>query len=138
MWATNGADDGLVRVSRGAAGSSRAFSTGPHAVAVALNQGVWVAHSDGHVTRFDSRSGRLRVNADVTVLAPLDSIAATEKSQFVWVISKSARTLYRITNTSKPAVTGTVSFPSAPLALAAAGGSVWVATRDAKVVEIRF
>ena len=138
VWATNGADDGLVRVSRGAAGSSRAFSTGPHAVAVALNQGVWVAHSDGHVTRFDSRSGRLRVNADVTVPAPLDSIAATEKSQFVWVISKSARTLYRITNTSKPAVTGTVSFPSAPLALAAAGGSVWVATRDAKVVEIRF
>jgi hypothetical protein len=105
---------------------------------VALNQGVWVAHSDGHVTRFDPRASRLRVNADVTLPSQLDSIATTEQSQFVWAISKSARALYRITNTSKPTLTGTVTFSSAPLALAAAAGSVWVATQDDKVIEIRF
>jgi serine/threonine protein kinase len=138
LWATNGANVGLARVSLGTTGSSRAFSTGPHPVAVAVNQGVWVAHSDGHVTRFDPRLNRLRVNADLTLPAQLDSIATTDKSQFVWAISKSARTLYRITNTSKPAVTGTVRFSSPPVALAAAAGSVWVATEDDKVIEIRF
>ncbi|HET7051085.1 MAG TPA: serine/threonine-protein kinase [Solirubrobacteraceae bacterium] len=138
VWATNRANSGLVRVSLGTTGSSRTFSTGPHPIAVAVNQGVWVAHSDGQVTRFDPRLNRLRVNADLTLPAQLDSIATTGKSQFVWAISKSARTLYRITNTSKPTVTGTVRFPSAPVALAAAAGSVWVATEDDKVIEIRF
>jgi streptogramin lyase len=137
LWATNG--DGFFRVSLGAAGSSRAFPTGAaHPIAVALNQGVWVAHSDGHVTRFDPRADRLGVNAEVTLPAQLDAIATTEQSKFVWAISKSARTLFRISNTSNPALMGTVRFSSPPVALAAAAGSVWVATQDDKVIEIRF
>ena len=47
-------------------------------------------------------------------------------------------TLYRVTNTSTPALTGTVVFPSPPIALATGGRSVWVATQDGKIIEVRF
>jgi serine/threonine-protein kinase len=138
LWAANGAVNGLVRVSLGPSGSSTAFAAGPQPVAVAIDQGVWTAHATGHVTRFNPLPDGLRVDADVTLPAELDSIAATEQSPFVWEVSKSAKTLYRVTNTSTPAVTGTVVFSSPPVALAAATGSVWVATQDGEVIQIRF
>jgi serine/threonine-protein kinase len=139
LWAVNGADDGLVRVSLNATGSTKAFSTGPRPVAVALDQGVWTAHANGHLTRFNPQPGQLRVNADISVSAAgLDGVAATDPSPFVWAISRSARTLYRVTNASQPAVTGTVVFGSPPVALAVAANSVWVATQNGRVVEIRF
>jgi len=138
LWATNGADNGLVRVSLGTTGSSTAYATGPRPIAVALDQGVWTAHADGHVTRFDPRFDQLRVNANIRVASQLDSIAATERSPFVWAISRTSMTLYQITNTTNPAVTGTVVFTSPPIALAAAPHSVWVATQHGKVIQIRF
>ena len=138
MWATNGADNGLVRVGLGTTGSSTAYATGPRPIAVALDQGVWTAHADGHVTRFDPQFDQLRVNANIGVAPELDSIAATERSPFVWAISRRSMTLYRITNTTNPAVTGTVVFTSPPIALAAAPHSVWVATQHGKVIQIRF
>ncbi len=138
LWAVNGTDNGLVRVSLGTGGASTAYPAGPRLVAVALDQGVWTAHANGHVTRFDSRPRHLRVNADIAVARGLDAIAATDPSPFVWAISRSAMTLYRITNTSNPAVTGTIVFGSPPVALAVNAHSVWVATQDGKVTEIGF
>ncbi len=138
LWATNAADHGLIRVSLSTNGSSTTFSTNPGPVAVTLDQGVWTAHSNGHVTRFDPRFQALRVNSDLAVSSELDAIAATEGGPFVWAISKSAKTLFRITNTSVPAVTGTVVFGSTPVALAVNGRSVWVGTDDGRVTEIRF
>jgi hypothetical protein len=138
LWATNGTDNGLVRVSLGPGGSSTAFPAGPRPVAVALDQGVWTAHANGHVTRFDPRPGHLRVNADIPVAPELDAIAATDPSPFVWATSKTAMALYRVTNTSQPAVTGTIVFGSPPVALAVDTHSVWVATKDGKVTQIRF
>ncbi len=138
LWAADGADNGLVRVSRGVSGATTAFSVGPGPVAVALDQGVWTAHADGHVTRFDPRATHLRVNADLKVAPDLAGIAAMDPSPFAWAISKSTRTLYRVTNTGTPAVTGTVVFGSAPVALAVNANSVWVATEDGRVTEIRF
>jgi hypothetical protein len=136
LWAVNGADKGLVRVSLGIGGSSAAFPVGPRPVGVTLDRGVWTAHSNGHVTRFDPRAGHLRVNADIAAAPELDAIAATDPSPVVWAISKTTRTLYRITNTNTPAVTGTVVFGSPPVALTVRASSVWVATQDGKVTQI--
>ncbi len=138
VWAANGADNGLVRVSLGADGSSTTFLTGPRPVAVALDQGVWTAHANGNLTRFDPRPGQLRINADINVSPDgLDGIAAVDPSPFVWTISKSARTLYRVTNTSHPSVTGRVVFHSPPEALVVEGNSVWVATQAGGVVQVQ-
>ena len=139
IWAANGADtNDLVRVSLGGDGSTKAFDGGPGGVAVTFDQGVWIAHANGHVTRFDPRSNHLKVNADVGVAPDLVGIAAIDPSPYVWAISRSAKTLYRITNTSQPAVTGKVVFASSPVALAVRASSVWVATQDGRVIEIRF
>jgi Protein kinase domain len=138
LWAANGAADGLVRLSLDTSGSRAAYPAGQRPVAVTVDQGVWIASANGHVTRFDPRTGHLRVNADIVVAPELDAIAATDPGPFVWAISKSQRTVYRVTNTSKPAVTGTIVFASPPVALAVNANSVWVATQDGKVTQIRF
>jgi serine/threonine protein kinase len=138
LWVANGAANGLVRVSLGSSGSSTAYRAGPRPVGVALDQGVWTADANGHVIRFDPRPGHLRVDADIAVAPELDAIAATDPGPFVWAISRSARTLYRVTNTSTPAVTGTVAFGSPPVALAVTAHSVWVGTQDDRVTQIRF
>jgi DNA-binding beta-propeller fold protein YncE len=138
LWAANGAADGLVRVSLGTSGSSTAYRAGQRPVAVTLDQGVWVANANGHVTRFDPRPGQLRINADVAIAPELDAIAATDPGPFVWAISKRQKTLYRVTNASKPAVTGTVVFNSPPVAIAVNANSVWVGTQDHKIIQIRF
>lgn len=138
LWATNRADNGLIRMSLGTTRSSTAYNVGPQPAAVALDQGVWTAHATGHVTRFNPLPDHLRVNADITLPAELDSIATTEQSRYVWTISRRAKQLYRITNTSTPTMTGTVTFASPPVALAASASSVWVATQDGEVIQIRF
>ena len=103
-----------------------------------LNGGVWLANANGHVTRFDPRPGQLRVNADMPVAPDLDAIAGTDPGPFVWAASKSQKTVYRVTSTGTPAVTGRITFDSPPVALAVSAHSVWVATQDRKVTEIRF
>jgi hypothetical protein len=138
LWAVNGAADGLVRVSLDGTGSSTAYRAGQRPVAVTLDQGVWIANANGHVTRFDPRPGQLRVNADIAIAPELDAIAATDPGPFVWAISKTQKTLYRVTNAGKPAVTGTIVFNSPPVAIAVHTNSVWVATQDHKIIEIRF
>ncbi len=138
LWAANGAASGLVRVSLDTSGSSAAYRAGQHPVAVTLDQGVWIANANGHLTRFDPRPGQLRVNADIAVAPELDAITATDPGPFVWAMSTSQKTVYRVTNASKPTVTGTIVFNSAPVALAVNAHSVWVATQDRKVTQIRF
>jgi serine/threonine protein kinase len=138
LWAVNGSDKGLVRVSLVGDGSSTTFAVGPSPIGVTLDQGVWIAHANGHVTRFDPRAGHLGVNADIAVAPELDAIAAADPSPFVWAISQSQKTVYRITNTSQPAVTGTIVLNSPPVALAVNAHSIWVATRDHTVTQIRF
>ena len=136
LWAANGAPNGLVRVSLDGSGSSTAFAAGQHPVAVALNSGVWVANANGHVTLFNPQA--LKLTADLPVAPQLDAIAATDPSRYVWAISKSNKALYRITATDTPAVTGSVKFTASPTALAVNANSVWVATEDKQVIEIRF
>ena len=139
LWAANGgSSNGLVRVSLSGSGSSTAYDAGSRPVAVALDEGVWTAHGNGHVTRFDPRPGFLRVNADLPVAPSLDAIAATEQGPFVWTTSRSARTLYRVTNGSTPRVTGSIKFDSPPVALAVEANSVWVATQDGHITQIQF
>ncbi len=138
LWATTGAPNGLVRVSLDVSGSSTAYRAGQRPVAVTLDQGVWIANADGHVTRFDPQPSQLSVDADIAIAPELDAIAATDPGPFVWAVSKSQKTVYRLTNASKPAVTGSIAFDSPPVALAVSAHSVWVATKDRKITEIRF
>jgi serine/threonine protein kinase len=137
VWATNGAAKGLIRVSLDTSGASSAYQAGQRPVGVALDNGVWTANADGHVVRFDPRV--LSVNADVaTPASALDAIAAIDPGPFVWAMSKDRKAVYRISNTSKPAVTGAILFPSAPVALAVTPAAVWVATDDNRVTQIRY
>jgi serine/threonine protein kinase len=138
VWATNGAAKGLIRVSLSSDGSSTAFSAGPDPVSVTFDKGVWTAHANGQVTRFNPIFQYLQVNYTLPVSSELDAIAATDPGPFVWAISKSAKKLYRIMDAGSPAVTGTVTFASPPVALAVNGNSVWVATQEGKITEIRF
>ncbi len=132
LWAA--APRGLVRI--GNATPATTFDAGPDPVAVALDAGVWTAHADGHVTRFDPRPGYLRVNTDRTVAPELDAIAAVEGGSAVWTISKQTKTLYRLSISPGAPVSGTVTFSSPPVALAATDGGVWVATGDGKVARV--
>jgi serine/threonine protein kinase len=136
LWASTGATNGLVRVSLGASGSSTAYRGGERPVAVALDQGVWIANANGHVTRFDP--GQLRIEADIAIAPELDAVAATDPGPYVWALSDSLKTIYRVTNASNPAVTGSIAFDSLPVALAVSGHSLWVARQDGKITEIRF
>jgi streptogramin lyase len=131
LWATAG---GLVRV--GGAGSPATFSVGPEPLGVALDQGVWTVHANGHVTRFDPRPGHLSVNTDVNVAPSLDAIAAVEGGSSVWTISKQTKTLYEISTGPGAPIMRRVVLSSAPVALAASDGGVWVATTDGSVTEI--
>jgi serine/threonine protein kinase len=138
VWGTNGTSKGLVRVDPGTSGSTSTFSAGANPVGVAVDQGVWTANADGRLTRFDPRPGQLRLTANLAVAPELDAVAATDPGPFVWALSKKTKTLYRITATGTPAVTGTVVFGSPPVALAAAATSVWVAMQGGEVVQIEF
>jgi hypothetical protein len=130
LWAAAG---GLVRV--GSTGAPASYSAGPDPVAVALDQGVWTAHANGHVSRFDPRPGHLSVNTDIPVAPSLNGIAAVEGGSSVWAISKQTRTLYRISTASGAPITGRFALSSPPVALAASDTGVWVATADGGVAQ---
>ena len=138
LWATTGGPIGLVRLSLDVSGSSTAYRAGQRPIAVTLDQGVWIANANGHVTRFGPQPSQPGVDADIAIAPELDAIAATDPGPFVWAVSKSQKTVYRLTNASKPAVTGSIAFDSPPVALAVSAHSVWVATQDRKITEIRF
>jgi serine/threonine protein kinase len=138
VWATNGTSKGLVRVDSGTSGSSTSFFAGSSPISVTLDQGVWTANANGQLTRFDPRLGQLRLNADIAVAPELDAVAARDPAPFVWALSKRTSTLYRVTATGTPAVTGTVVFGTRPMALAVGANSVWVALQNGKVVQIQF
>jgi DNA-binding beta-propeller fold protein YncE len=89
------------------------------------------------VTVFDPDGSSLRVTREVTVAPELDGIDATETGSTVWAFSRQTRTLYRIANAAQPAVTGTVVLRSAPVAIALSGQSIWVATQDGNLTELR-
>jgi serine/threonine protein kinase len=136
VWAVNGTVSGLVRISLDGSGSTTTFDTHPGPVSVTFDQGVWTAHSAGNVTRFDPRPGFLGVNADNPVAPSLDVIDAIESQPSVWATSKQAQTLYRVSTQKGAPVTGTVLFASAPVALAVANSSAWVATEDGNLTQI--
>jgi hypothetical protein len=133
LWATN--DRELVRVGSGA---TTTFEPGSAPVSVALDDGVWTAHADGHVKRFNPQPAKLAVNSDVPVATPLDAIGASEHTPFVWAISQRAKRLYRISTAGMPMVIGTATFASPPVALAVVNGKAWVATGDGSLVEISY
>jgi hypothetical protein len=132
LWEANGADHGLVCVRLGTAESSIRTTPARAPWSSRCDLGVWTAHATGKLTRFNPLPYQLRLNGDVTLPAKLDSIAATERSPFVWAISTIAMTLYRVTKTSTSSLTGTVVFPSPPIALAPAERAVWIAPQRGK------
>ena len=86
----------------------------------------------GHGTRRGTPFTR-----EAAVAPELDGIDATETGSTVWAFSRQTRTLYRIANAVQPAVTGTVVLRSAPVAIALSGQSIWVATQDGNLTELR-
>jgi hypothetical protein len=135
-WAVEPSPPALVRM--GDYGGTRQFNGGPAPVAITFDQGVWIANRNGVVTVFDPVASSLRVARQVTVAPELDGIYANEGDSSVWAISGQTKTLYRISNTAQPAVTGTAVFTTTPVALAVAGGSVWVATQDGNLTQIKY
>jgi daunorubicin resistance ABC transporter ATP-binding subunit len=135
-WAVEPAPPTLVRM--GDYGATRQLNGGPAPTAITFDQGVWIANRDGVVTVFDPRSSYLRVTRECTLGRELDGIYADENDSSVWAISKQAKTLYRISNAAKPSVTGTVVFDTPPVELVVAGRSVWVATEDGNLTQIKY
>jgi daunorubicin resistance ABC transporter ATP-binding subunit len=136
VWGVHTAPGSLVRM--GDFGGTTPFNVGPAPVGVAFDTGVWTALANGQVTVFDPRLDRLQVNRQITVAPGLAGIVARENDPSVWAISKQTRTLYRISNTPQPTLTGTVVFNSPPVALTLADRSVWVALQDGSLTQIRF
>jgi ABC-2 type transport system ATP-binding protein len=135
-WAVEPSPPALVRM--GGYGGTRVFNGGPSPVAITFDIGVWIANHNGTVTVFNPRLNSLRVNRQVAVAPELDGIYANETDPSVWAISRQTKTLYRISNTTQPEVTGTVVFSSPPAALVVVGQSVWVATQDGNLTQIRY
>jgi hypothetical protein len=119
-------------------GGTTQFNAGAAPVAVTFDAGVWTAHADGHVTVFDPRPNHLQVNREVAVAPELDGIVARENDPSVWAISRQTRTVYRLSNTPQPTLTGTVVFSSPPVGLVLAGQSVWAALQDGNLTQIRY
>ncbi len=146
LWAVNGKQ--LVRMDPSGSVPTATFPDGSDPVAVCLNQGVWAAHGNGHVTRFDPRptfklpngttANGLHVNADLAVAAPstLSTIVAIENGPDVWTLSPQTRTLYRIDYSTRH-VSGTLTLRSTPIGLAVSSRSAWIITRDAMLIQIR-
>jgi hypothetical protein len=146
LWAVNGKQ--LLRINTGGTTAQPStFADGSDPVSVALNEGVWTAQGDGHVTRFDPRASvtqsdgsttnGLGMNMDVAVSAPaaLTSIAAIPGAPAVWTLSTQTRTVYRIDYASRK-VTGTATFSSTPIGLAVTPSSTWVITRNAQLIQV--
>ncbi len=129
VWGVNGS---LVRVSPDGSGS-QTFDAGPGATAVTVDQGVWVAHGDGTVTRFDPQLGH--VVATMRTPGALSGIAAREGSPYVWAISSAARSLYEI-GLAGPQVVRVVRFSSPPTGVAVTHLGVWVTTAGGSLIRI--
>jgi hypothetical protein len=130
VWGVNG---GFVRVSPNGSGS-QTFDAGSGATAVTVNQGIWVAHGDGTVTRFDPRAGHLV--ATVRTPSALSGIAARAASPYVWAISSSARSLYEL-SLAGPQIVGVVRFSSPPTGVAVTHLGVWVTTAGGSLIRIQ-
>ncbi len=130
VWGVNG---GLVRVSPDGSGS-QTLDAGSGATAVTVNQGIWVAHGDGTVTRFDPRAGH--VAATVRTPGALSGIAAREGSPYVWAISPAARALYQL-SLAGPQIVGVVRFSSPPTGVAVTHLGVWVTTAGGSLIRIQ-
>lgn len=136
VWAVQPAPPALVRM--GDYGGTTTLNGGPAPVAITFDQGVWIANSNGDVTAFDARPHQLQVTREIALAPVLDGIYANENDPSVWAISRQTKALYRVSNTAQPALTGTVVFNSPPVALVVVGQSVWVATQDGNLTQIRY
>jgi ABC-2 type transport system ATP-binding protein len=136
VWAVEPSPPALIRM--GDYGGTRQFNGGSAPVAITFDQAVWIANSNGAVTAFDPRSSSLRVTRQLMIAPSLDGIYANENDSSVWAISKQTKTLYRISNTAQPSITGTVVFTSPPVALVVVAHSVWVATQDGNVTQVNY
>jgi Protein kinase domain len=130
VWGVNG---GFVRVSPNGSGS-QTFDAGAGATAVTVNQGIWVAHGDGTVTRFDPQAGH--PVATVRTPGALSGIAAREASPYVWAISSSRRSLYEL-SLAGPQIVGVVRFSSPPTGVAVTHLGVWVTTAGGSLIRIQ-
>lgn len=132
VWA---ADGKLVRVGPSGRGAD-IFAAGSQSVAVAVDQGIWVAQRNGAVTRFDPRAGQEHAAASIMAPAPVTGIAAREGSPFVWAISAQARSLYEI-DVARPRIVGIVRFGSSPTFVAVTHLGVWVTTAAGPMVRVQ-
>jgi hypothetical protein len=131
VWAVDGS---LVRTDP-ASLQSHTLAVGSGAVDVTVNGGIWMAHTDGRVTRFDPRPGHENLTADVMTHAPLSHIAARERAPLVWAISGKQRSLYEIP-VANPRIIGAVRFTSPPTGVAITHRGVWISTADGWLIRI--
>jgi daunorubicin resistance ABC transporter ATP-binding subunit len=136
VWAAQQSPPALVRM--GDTGGARQFNGGPSPVALAFDDGVWIANRNGTVTAFNPHLNELRVTRELTVGPELDGIYAAENNASVWAFSRQTRALYRISNTAQPSLTATIVFNSPPAAIVVIGRSVWVATQDGNLTQIQY
>jgi ABC-2 type transport system ATP-binding protein len=136
VWAVQPGPPALVRM--GDYGGTTSLDGGPAPVAITFDRGIWIANSNGSLAAFDPRPGHLRVTHEIALAPELDGVYANENDRSVWAISRQTRALYRISNTAPPSLIGTVGFNSPPVALVVVGRSVWVATQDGNLTQIRY
>jgi tRNA A-37 threonylcarbamoyl transferase component Bud32 len=137
LWAVG--DGRLTRIGTLGTHPMNVFDAGgPQPVAVTSDSGIWMAHADGLITRFDPRPSHFGVNTKQRVASELNQIAAVDGGPFVWATSAGDKTLYKLTVNGTGTAQKAASFTSPPVALAVLSHSVWVATKDGKLAQITF
>jgi streptogramin lyase len=135
LWAVSGSR--LTRIGLGGNHPIMPLDAGaPQAIAVTSDRGIWIAHADGTITRFDPRPTKMGINTTKQLAADLSGITAADGGPYVWATSSTG--LYRLRSDGDGTGQQVASFNSPPVGVAVLSSSVWVATKDGKLTQIRF
>jgi serine/threonine-protein kinase len=133
LWAVSA--DKLTRIGLGGNHDTRTFDPGgQQPVAVTSNSGIWIAHADGTVARFNPQPSQLQINAHRQIASSLTGIAAAENGASIWALSPTG--LYKLPSTGDISSHLAKTFTSPTVGLAVPSNSVWVATQDGKLAQI--
>jgi serine/threonine protein kinase len=135
LWAVSG--DSLIRIGLGGSHPVSAHDPGgQQPVAVTSDRGIWIAHAGGTISRFDPRPTKMGINTRQQITSALTGITAADGGPYVWATSQSG--LYKLAADGNGTGTEVARFTSPPVGVAVLSGSVWVATQDGKLSQIRF
>lgn len=111
-------------------GAHRSFDAGPGAVSAAVDNGVWIAHPAGNLTRFTPKRG---VTANITVGAPLAQVVTIKGGMAVWALGPEG--VYEVSPETFEII-GQAQFRSRPVGITLANRAAYVATSDGHLVRI--